>query len=41
MGLVDYGLFSEKLPPCFTSEGLSDYVPNILLKLITETDEKN
>lgn len=40
MGLVDYGLFSEKLPPCFTSEGISDYVPNILLKLITETDEK-
>lgn len=40
MGLVDYGLFSEKLPPCFTSEGLSGHVPNTLLKLTTETDEK-
>lgn len=40
VGLVDYGLFSEKLPPCFTSEGLSDHVPNILLKLTTENDEK-
>ena len=37
-GLVDYGLFSEKLPPCFTSEGLSDHVPNVLLKLTTEND---
>ena len=40
MGLVDYGLFSEKLPPCFTSEGLSGHVPNTLLKLTTENDEK-
>lgn len=39
-GLVDYGLFSEKLPPCFTSEGLSGHVPNALLKLTTENDEK-
>ena len=41
IGLVDYGLFSEKLPPCFTSEGLSDHIPNILLKLTTENDPKN
>ncbi len=41
VGLVDYGLFSEKLPPCFTSEGLSDHVPDILLKLTTENDPKN
>ena len=40
IGLVDYGLFSEKLPPCFTSEGLSDHVPNVLLKLTTEKDPK-
>ena len=40
IGLVDYGLFSEKLPPCFTSEGLSDHVPNVLLTLTTENDEK-
>ena len=38
VGLVDYGLFSEKLPPCFTSEGLSTYVPQELLSL-TETDD--
>ena len=41
VGLVDYGLFSEKLPPCFTSKGLSSHVPNILLKLTTENDPKN
>ena len=41
VGLVDYGLFSEKLPPCFTSKGLSGHVPNILLKLTTENDPKN
>ena len=40
MGLVNYGLFSEKLPPCFTSEGLSDHIPNILLTLRTENDPK-
>ena len=40
IALVDYGLFSEKLPPCFTSEGLSDHVPNVLLTLTTENDEK-
>ena len=40
MGLVDYGLFSEKLPPCFTSEGLSSHVPKELLSLIT-TDNEN
>ncbi len=41
IGLVDYGLFSEKLPPCFTSKGLSAYAPNILLKPTTEKDSKN
>ena len=39
VGLVDYGLFSEKLPPCFTSEGLSDHVPTDLLMLTTEGDK--
>ncbi len=38
VGLVDYGLFSEKLPPCFTSQGLSDHVPTDLLMLTTEND---
>ena len=40
MGLVDYGLFSEKLPPCFTSEGLSGHVPDTLLQLTTENESK-
>ena len=39
--LVDYGLFAEKLPPCFTSEGLSDHVPKCLLSIITETRKKS
>ena len=40
VGLVDYGLFSEKLPPCFTSEGLSNHVPTPLQAILTETDPK-
>ena len=40
IGLVNYGLFSERLPPCFTSGGLSAWVPKNLLLLITETDDK-
>ncbi|MDE2727171.1 MAG: RNA-directed DNA polymerase [Gemmatimonadota bacterium] len=40
VGLVDYGLFGEKLPPCFSSEGLSNHVPDILLDITKEDDEK-
>ena len=40
LGLVNYGLFNAKLPPCFTSEDLSSHVPKKLLSLITENDEK-
>ena len=40
LGLVDYGLFSEKLPPCLTSKNLSTYAPATLLALETEGDEK-
>lgn len=40
VGLVDYGLFSEKLPPCFTSEGLSPQVPPSLQSIATETNPK-
>ena len=36
VGLVDYGLFAEKLPPYFTSEGLSGHVPKDLLGITTE-----
>ncbi len=38
MGLVDHGLFSENLPPCFTSEGLSGHVTKNLISLTTEND---
>ena len=37
-GLIDYGLFSERIPPCFSSEGLSAHVPPALLPLMTEND---
>ncbi len=39
-GLVDHGLFGEKLPPCFTSQGLSNRVPPSLLCIATETRSK-
>lgn len=39
VGLVDYGLFAEKIPPCFTSEGLSLMLDPTLVKLLDETDE--
>ncbi len=35
-GLVDHGLFAEKLPPCFSSEGLSSHAPASLAKIVTE-----
>ena len=40
VGLLDYGLFSEKLPPRFTSKGLSDHVSECLNSLLTEEIEK-
>lgn len=39
-GLVDYGLFCEKLPPCFTSEGLSLHVDEDMQGLLEEPEEK-
>ena len=38
-GLLDHGLFSEKLPPCFTSKNLSENVPKDLQSLVSESDE--
>lgn len=40
IGLLDHGLFAEKLPPCFSSEGLAALVPNALKKITTEKDGK-
>lgn len=39
-GLVDYGLFCEKLPPCFTSESLSQHVDEDMQGLLEEPEEK-
>lgn len=41
VGLVDYGLFAERLPPCFTSEGLSVHVPQCLLAIATENTKRS
>jgi hypothetical protein len=40
IGLLDYGLFTEKLPPCFSSEGLAALLPRSLRKIATEKDWK-
>jgi hypothetical protein len=37
-GLTDFGLFAEKMPPCFTSEGLSNQVSTALAIIETETN---
>lgn len=38
LGLSDYGLFAEKMPPCFSSEGLSSHISSRLEKIRTERD---
>lgn len=40
VGLVDYGLFSDVVPPCFVSEGISNYVPTNLQLISTETNDR-
>ena len=40
IGLLNHGLFAEKLPPCFSSQGLSALIPDSLLKIGTEKDGK-
>lgn len=39
-GLVDHGLFAEKVPPCFTSQGLSSVIEPDLENLLNEPDEQ-
>ena len=39
-GMVDYGLFSEKVPPCFRSSVLTDNIPTRLRRIVEETDQK-
>ncbi|MDP3069522.1 MAG: RNA-directed DNA polymerase, partial [Opitutaceae bacterium] len=38
--LLDHGLLAEKIPPCFSSEGLAALVPKSLRKIRTEQDGK-
>ena len=39
-GLIDHGLFAEKIPPCFTSVGLADFVSGSMGTLLNEPNEK-
>jgi hypothetical protein len=39
VGLLDHGLFAEKIPPCFTTKGLSDFVSSSMGTLLNEIDE--
>jgi Reverse transcriptase (RNA-dependent DNA polymerase) len=39
-GLLDYGLFADKVPPCFTSEGLAAFASVSLIDILDEHDEK-
>ena len=39
-GLLDYGLFADKVPPCFTSEGLAAIASVSLIDILDEHDEK-
>lgn len=38
-GLLDHGLFAEKIPPCFTSAGLADIVTGTMGTLLDEADD--
>lgn len=40
-GLLDYGLFSDKVPSCFTSVGLAKIASDVLGEILEETDETN
>lgn len=39
-GLLDYGLFADKVPPCFTSEGLATHAQVSMGSILEETDAK-
>jgi hypothetical protein len=40
IGLVDHGIFADKVPPCFSSVGLTDLLCTPLLKMLETKDEK-
>ncbi|MGI4718194.1 MAG: RNA-directed DNA polymerase [Janthinobacterium lividum] len=39
IGLLDHGLFAEKIPPCFTSKGLTDIVTTTMPTILEEPDK--
>lgn len=39
-GLLDYGLFADKVPPCFTSEGLAAIASVDMADILNESDDK-
>lgn len=39
-GLLDFGLFANKVPPCFTSEGLAAIASLTMRGILVEIDEK-
>lgn len=38
-GLLDHGLFNEKIPPCFSSKGITQIVLETMGKILDESDE--
>lgn len=38
-GLLDHGLFAEKIPPCFTSKGLATFVSEKMGGMLDEADD--
>lgn len=40
LGLVDFGLFAEKVPPCFSSEGLAARTPVAMKRILRENDSQ-
>ena len=40
VGLLDHGLFGEKVPPCFVSDGLAAVAMEVMAGLLDETDEQ-
>ena len=40
VGLLDHGLFGEKVPPCFTSEGLAAIALEVMACLLNEIDDQ-
>lgn len=39
-GLLDHGIFAEKIPPCFTTSGLAAIVTESMADLLEEKDDK-